>query len=316
MKNHKIIVFIAVFALAVITPKPVLSQSQLEGRITLSGAFALYPMAVKWAEEFKKVHPKVKIDLTAGGAGKGMTDVLNNMVDIGMVSREVYPEEVKKGAFAFAVAKDAVVAVVNATNPAINDILSKGLKKDAGNNIWITGKYKSWSQAFATKSGAPIHVYTRSDACGAAEVWAKYYGKKQEDLLGSGVFGDPGLALAVKKDPLGIGFNNIGYAYDHTTKKQVAGIRIVPIDLNNNGKIDPEENFYSTMDEIVDAIAQGKYPSPPARELYFVTRGKVTNKVVAEFIRWALTDGQKFVHESGYIALPKDKLTKEVAKLK
>ena len=316
MNNYKIILLIAVFAVSVFSPKPVLSQSQLEGRITLSGAFALYPMAVKWADEFKKIHPKVKIDLTAGGAGKGMTDVLNNMVDIGMVSREVYPEEVKKGAFAIAVAKDAVVAVVNANNPAINDILAKGLKKDAGNNIWITGKYKSWSQAFATKTSAPIHVYTRSDACGAAEVWAKYFGKKQEDLLGSGVFGDPGLALAVKKDPLGIGFNNIGYAYDHNTKKQIAGIRIVPIDLNNNGKVDPDENFYTTMDEIVNAIVEGKYPSPPARELYFVTKGKITNKVVAEFIRWALTDGQKFVHESGYIALSKEKLTKEVAKLK
>ena len=316
MKNLKIMSLIALFAVMVFTPKPVLSQAQLEGRITLSGAFALYPMAVKWADEFKKIHPKVKIDLSAGGAGKGMTDVLNNMVDIGMVSREVYPEEIKKGAFAFAVAKDAVVAVVNANNPAINDILTKGLKKDAGNNIWITGKYKSWSQAFASKTSAPIHVYTRSDACGAAEVWAKYYGKKQEDLLGSGVFGDPGLALAVKKDPLGIGFNNIGYVYDHTTKKQVAGIRVVPIDLNNNGKIDTDENFYTTMEEIVNAIADGKYPSPPARELYFVTKGKVTDKVVAEFIRWALTDGQKFVHESGYIALPKDKLTKEASKLK
>jgi phosphate transport system substrate-binding protein len=288
----------------------------LEGRITLSGAFALYPMAVKWADEFKKLHPKVKIDITAGGAGKGMTDVLNNMVDIGMVSREVYPEEIKKGAFAFAVAKDAVVAVVNSNNPAINDILSKGMKKDAGNNIWITGKYKSWSQAFATKNAAPIHVYTRSDACGAAEVWAKYYGKKQEDLLGSGVFGDPGLALAVKKDQLGIGFNNIGYAYDHTTKKQVAGIRVVPIDLNNNGKIEADENFYDTMDNIVNAIAAGKYPSPPARELYFVTKGKVNNKLVAEFIRWALTDGQKYVNESGYIALSKDKLAREAEKLK
>ena len=63
------------------------SQGKLEGRLSFSGAFALYPMAVKWSEEFKKVHPDVKIDISAGGAGKGMTDVLNNMVDIGMVSR-------------------------------------------------------------------------------------------------------------------------------------------------------------------------------------------------------------------------------------
>jgi phosphate transport system substrate-binding protein len=296
---------------------PVLrSQSRLEGRITLSGAFALYPMAVKWAEEFKKLHPKVKIDISAGGAGKGMTDVLNNMVDIGMVSREVYPEEIKKSAFVIAVTKDAVVPVISASNPALNEILQKGLKKTSGENLWITGKYRTWAQAFGVKGNTPVHVYTRSDACGAAEVWAKFYGKKQEDLLGSGVFGDPGLALAVKKDPIGIGFNNIGYAYDSKTKKQVTGIRVLPIDLNGNGKVDPEENFYNSMDEIIAAIASGKYPSPPARDLYFVTKGKPVKPVVAEFLRWVLTDGQKFVHEGGYITLSNDKLKSELDKLK
>jgi len=291
------------------------SQEKLEGQITLSGAWALYPMTVKWAEEFRKIHPKVRIDISAGGAGKGITDALNNLVDIGMVSRDVYPEETKKGAYKFAVVKDAVVATVNASNPAIDNILSKGLKKEAGNNIWITGKYKTWSQAVATSSKAPIHIYTRSDACGAAEVWAKYFGKKQEDLLGSGVYGDPGLALAVKKDPLGIGFNNIGYAYDHNTRRQVAGIKVVPLDVNNNGKIDPEENFYTTIDEIISAIAEGKYPSPPARDLYFVTKGKPGKKAVCVFIRWVLTDGQKYVYEAGYINLSKEKIAQEQKKL-
>ena len=141
------------------------------------------------------------------------------MVDIGMVSREIYPDEIKKGAFPVAVTKDAVVAVVSEGNPMLIELLSKGLRKDAGNNIWITGKFTSWSQAFNVKSSSPIHIYTRSDACGAAEMWAKYFGKKQEDLLGVGVFGDPGLAQAVKRDPPGIGFNNIGYAYDANTKQ-------------------------------------------------------------------------------------------------
>ncbi len=253
-------------------------------------------MAIKWAEEFRKIHPGVRIDISAGGAGKGIADALNGMVEIGMVSREIYPEELKKGAFPIAVTRDAVVAVISEQNPALKDILAKGLQKDAGNNIWITGKYKSWSQAFGVKSASPVHVYTRSDACGAAEMWAKYFGKKQEDLLGVGVFGDPGLAQAVKKDPLGIGFNNIGYAYDATTKKQVKGLRVIPLDLNNNGKIDPDENFYNSMNDLIAAIASGKYPSPPARDLYFVTKGNPkNNKVLTEFIRWVLTDGQKFV---------------------
>jgi phosphate transport system substrate-binding protein len=238
------------------------------------------------------------------------------MVDLGMVSREIYPEETKKGAFGLAVTKDAVVPVISALNPLLNDILQKGLKRSTGENIWITGKNKSWSQAFGVKSNAPIHVYTRSDACGAAEVWAKYFGKKQEDLLGSGVFGDPGLALAVKKDAMGIGFNNIGYVYDSKTKKQVSGIRVLPIDLNNNGRIDAEENFYTTMDELITAITTGKYPSPPARELYFVTRGRPVNPVVLEFLKWVLRDGQRFVNEAGYIVLPKEKLKTELDKLK
>ena len=296
-------------------PKPT-ARNKLSGQISISGAFALYPMTVKWAEEFRKINPDVRIDISAGGAGKGIADALGGMVEIGMVSREIYPEEIKKGAFPVAVTKDAVVAVVSELNPAINDILAKGLKKDAGNNIWITGKFTTWAQAFNIKSSSPIHVYTRSDACGAAEMWAKYFGKKQEDLLGVGVFGDPGLAQAVKRDPLGIGFNNIGYAYDAKTKQQVKGLRVVPIDLNNNGKIDDDENFYNSMNDIIAAIASGKYPSPPARELYFVCKGNPkNNKVLTAFIKWVLSDGQKFVHEAGYIALPKEKILSEIKKL-
>jgi len=291
------------------------AQEQIKGTISLSGAWALYPMAVKWAEEFRKTNPGVRIDISAGGAGKGITDALTNMVDIGMVSREIYPEEMKKGAYPIAVTKDAVVAVVNASNPALEAIMSKGLKREAGNNIWITGMYKTWSQAFGSKGSAPIHTYTRSDACGAAEVWAKYYGKKQEDLLGSGVYGDPGLALAVKKDPLGIGYNNIGYAYDSKTKKQIAGIRVVPLDINGDGRITPDENFYDSMDQLINAIADGKFPSPPARELYLVTNGKPQKEVVKKFLAWILTDGQKFVNEAGYITLSKESISKEIKKL-
>jgi phosphate transport system substrate-binding protein len=313
-KTISILLLIQVLCLGFLR-KPVCAQDKIKGAITLSGAWALYPMVVRWAEEFRKIYPDVKIDLSAGGAGKGITDALNNMVDIGMVSREIYTEEVKKGAFSIAVTKDAVVPVINATNPSIDLLLNKGLKKDAGNNIWITGMYKTWGQAFGIKSSTPIHVYTRSDACGAAEVWAKYFNKKQEDLLGSGVYGDPGLALAVKKDPLGIGFNNIGYAYDSKTKKQLAGIRVLPIDLNSDGKITPDEDFYNSIDDLIDAIATGKYPSPPARELYFVTNGKPKKEVVIKFLRWILTEGQKYVNESGYITLSKEKISAELKRV-
>jgi len=292
------------------------AQNRLEGEISISGAFALYPMAIKWAEEFKQIHPDVRIDISAGGAGKGIADALNEMVDIGMVSRDLYTEELSKGAFTIAVTKDAVVPIVSASNPILAELLSKGIRKNVIEKIWVTGTYKSWSQAFGVKFKTQLHIYTRSDACGAAEVWAQYVGKKQEDLGGVGVFGDPGLAQAVNKDALGIGFNNIGYVYDAQTKKQIAGIRVLPIDLNGNGKIDADENFYDSLNDLINAIASNKFPSPPAKELFFVTKGKPKNKAVIAFIKWILTDGQKFVNEAGFIALPQEKLNDELKKLK
>ena len=42
----------------------------LQGSISISGAFALYPMAVEWTNEFSARHPAVRIDLSSGGAGR------------------------------------------------------------------------------------------------------------------------------------------------------------------------------------------------------------------------------------------------------
>jgi len=140
--------FFALLLVSILSAGKVINQPKddLKGNISISGAFALYPLTVKWAEEFKKIHPGVKIDISAGGAGKGMTDALSKMVDIGLVSREINPEEIKKGAFAIAVTKDAVVATVSAANPNIRDILANGLDRDAATNIFITGKIKSWDR--------------------------------------------------------------------------------------------------------------------------------------------------------------------------
>jgi phosphate transport system substrate-binding protein len=304
----------SIFSQIIFAPS-ISAQKKNSGQISISGAFALYPVVVKWAEEYKRVNPGIRIDISAGGAGKGISDVLSGMVDIGMVSREVYPEEMKKGAYIIPVARDAVVAIINEKNPLLDEVLAKGLRREQGNNIWITGTTRTWAQAFGLKSTIPIHTFTRSDACGAAEVWAKYFGKKQEDLAGTGVFGDPGLAQAVRKDPLGIGFNNMGYAYDAQTRKQLKGLRVVPLDLNANGTIDTDENFYNTMDDLISAISAGKYPSPPARDLYFVLKGKPGEKVLADFIKWALSDGQKFVREAGFISLPEEEIKAELKKL-
>jgi phosphate transport system substrate-binding protein len=99
------------------------------------------------------------------------------------------------------------------------------------------------------------------------------------------------------------------------SRKPYQGLAVIPIDLNANGKIDKEENFYNNLDEVINAINTGLYPSPPARQLYFVSAGKPSGKLVNAFLEWVLTDGQKYVGEAGYVLLKQDVIRQEMNKL-
>ncbi|MDF1547008.1 MAG: substrate-binding domain-containing protein [Bacteroidales bacterium] len=292
------------------------SKKQKEQTISLSGAFALYPLAIKWSEEYQKENPDVRFNISGGGAGKGMADALSGAVDLGMFSRGIAQEEKDKGVWWVGLTIDAVIPTISDQNPYLDVLKKRGLTREEFSAIFIDGSIKDWGELLNESTKSEIKVYTRSDACGAAGTWAKYLGGKQEDLKGVGIYGDPGLAEAVAKDPAGIAFNNTIFAYDIKTGKKRPGIEVIPIDINGNGTIDPEEDFYETFEGVLKAIADGVYPSPPARELYFVSKGKPEKQATLDFIKWTLTEGQKFVKEAGYVPIDQNKINGYLEKLK
>src|SRR5258708_31747238 len=162
------------------------TQTQpLSGTLSISAAFALYPMMTVWADKFQKLHPDTQFDIQAGGAGKRMTDALAGAPDIGMVSREIRPVETANGAFWVSVARDAVFPIVSAQNPSAAMITAKAITPDAFKKIFITGEYKTWGQVFGNPAlTAAIHLYTRSDSAGAADICAQFCGvKAQADII-------------------------------------------------------------------------------------------------------------------------------------
>lgn len=291
-------------------------EKGLQGMITLSGAFALYPLVVLWSEEFKEIHPNVRFNISAGGAGKGIADALTGMVDIGLVSRDIHQQEYDQGAYVINVAKDAVVGTISSQNPNLDIILQRGIKQSEFKRIFIDGEISKWNQLADSFSPDDLYAYVRSDAAGAAETWAAYLGKSQEDLKGVGIFGDPGVVQAIQKNPFAIGFSNINYVYDLHTRRQNPGISVVPIDLNSDGVVGPEEDFYNSIDSLTQAVSQGRFPSPPSRNLSFLLKGHPQDAVVTEFIKFVLTQkSQSILLENGYIPLHEEWLIIERAKL-
>ena len=99
-----------------------------------------------------------------------------------------------------------------------------------------------------------------------------------------------------------------------TTGEPVEGAVILPIDINENGVADQDE-ILATKAEAIASVANGIYPSPPARPLNLVTNGEPQG-IVKDFIAWVLTDGQAFVGEAGYIQLTNEQLDASLLKVK
>jgi len=296
--------------------------------IRISGSTTVYPLAVKWAEEYMRLHKDIKIEVSSGGSGKGITDVLAGLVDVGMSSRDLKSDEINRGALPIPIAYDAVIVVVCINNPVLSELQVKGIKLSILKEIY-SGLVSNWeyvidkdlngdgfisinaTHAININTGsiegysAPIeyeiHPYTRAEASGTAETFAEKIGIGDQELLtGIKVVGNPGMVVAVRDDKLGIGYVSLAFAYGEAAE----GVEPIPIDFNEDGVIDEGERL-DNYDIAIENIVNGKYLL--SRALYFVTKHKPTG-MVKEFIKWCLTEGQQYVAEVGYVPLPEEKV--------
>lgn len=293
-------------------------QKAKQDTIKISGAWALYPMMNVWATEYQKDH-SVKIEVAGGGAGKGLSDVLNEQVDIAMVSRPIKQEEIDQGAFFLSVTKDAVIATINSQNPILENLFKEGLSREELKAIFLK-EITHWGELIGEQlEDDKIVVYGRADASGAAKVWASFLGDfTQSDLqevADANFSGDQALCNGVKGNKNSIGFNNLNYAYDVEKGTFAENIRPLPIDLNNNNILDSNENFYHKRSELVKNVSSGTYPSPPSRLEYVVAKNSYQSPA-REFIFWILTEGQKHIENNGYVQLPLQDIQQEIEFLK
>lgn len=83
--------------------------------VVVTGSSTIAPVLGEIAKKYESLHPRVRIDVQAGGSSRGITDARSGLAAIGMVSRSLAPEE--KDLSVYALAKDGVCVIVHADNP-------------------------------------------------------------------------------------------------------------------------------------------------------------------------------------------------------
>ncbi len=293
-----------------------LSGSDSGSDIRISGGVGPLPMMQVWADEYES-ETGVGIDVSGGGTGVGVSDVMNEQVDIAMMGRTPDDAEIDQGLFAVAMLIDTVVGTINVNNPVYDEIRERGLTPDELEGVF-TRAITNWGELVDSEVDEPIYVYGRSDSSAAYKQWGDFLGGEDdaytenelEDFADGNFDGDQQIAQAINNDSLGISMNNINYVYDFNTGDLEMNIRPVPLDLTDSGTLSAEENFYDTRDEFLTAVEEDVYPAPPAREM-FIAANETFEDEAADFAEWVLTDGQEYVRDNGYATLTEDRLAEQ-----
>ncbi|MGB8489554.1 MAG: substrate-binding domain-containing protein [Bacteroidales bacterium] len=277
--------------------------NQLKGSISISGAYALYPLISALSERFMEVNPGVKIEVNRIGTGEGIADLLTGKCQIAMISRPLTDEEISSGIWVVPVAKDGVAPIVNQKNPYLGKLLEQGISPDEFVKVFLSGNKVTWGQILGIPAPETIDVYIRSDQSGAADIWSQFLYKEPEDLKGSGVQGDNAMIESIRENPFSIGFCNFSYAFDAETGQRAKDIQIVPADLDFDNKIDKVEMPFANLEQAHRSLWLGFYPDQLCRELTLGCMGKPTDPVAIKFINFVLGEGQTMVKKTGFCPL-------------
>ncbi len=279
------------------------TNTKISGIINISGAYALYPLVKKWSDDFMKLHPDVKINLSEGGTGQGLEDLRSKKAQLAMISRPLTDTELGEGIWTIPVAKDGVAPIVNKKNPYLEKILSQGLSPDKFLKVFTSDKQLTWGELLDTSSKEKVPVFIRKDESGASDVFASFLNKESSDLKGTGVTGDVEMIKNIQDNRLAIGFCNFSYAFDAATGNQTQDIQIIPVDIDYDKKIEKKEIPFNNLDKAHRGLWLGIYPKNLCRELTFGSLGKPSDPAVVEFLKYVLTGGQNDIKSSGLCEL-------------
>jgi len=250
------------------------------------GSDTIVNLALAWAERYQTLHPEVRISVSGGGSGVGLTALTNGTVDIANASRQIKPEEVEQARargiepIEFVIARDAIAVIVHPDNPVeqltlqeISDIYS--------------GRIDNWREVggedrpivrLSRETNSGTHVYFLETVLRLGDSDSEVLFSTDTLLLPS----SEGIVYEVRQNPNAIGYDGLGYV--------PPDLRLIAVARDASGPY---------VLPSVATVNDGSYPV--ARDLYMYTAGEPLG-VTAAYLDWIRSaEAQTIVAELGFV---------------
>ncbi len=301
------------------------------GQTTLNGAGATFPnpMYSKWFSEYHKVHPDVQINYQSIGSGGGIRQVTAGTVDFGASDMPMTDKQLQD-------AKAKILnipTVLGADVPAYNVPGVSGEVKftpEALAGIFL-GKISKWNDKAITSVNPGVNfpdmaiiVVHRSDGSGTTFIWTDYLSKVSPEWksqvgsdtsvkwpLGMGGKGNEGVSGLIRQLAGSIGYVELIYAVQNNipygTVRNSAGVFVkATLEGVSAAAASAPKMPADFRVSITNAPGKDAYPSSSFTWLLVPAQSKdaAKGKMLADFLSWMVTDGQKMTSALAYAPLP------------
>ncbi|MBA3633931.1 MAG: phosphate ABC transporter substrate-binding protein PstS [Acidobacteria bacterium] len=312
-------------------------------RLQGSGSTFVKPMMDKWTSEYGKLNPNIRIDYQSTGSGAGIKTIQNQTAEFGASDAAMTDDELKQAPdeiIHIPVVLGAVVITYNLESVKQPLRLSPELIAD----IYL-GKIKKWDDEKIKRENPNVQLPAtdivpvfRADGSGTSDIftdflsktnpeWKEKIGRTKNPQLPQGVGlggkGNEGVMGQVKQTPNAIGYVELTFAKANNLPtalvKNSSGSYIEPNDETVSSaaaamasKMPDDLRF-----EITNAEGADAYPISGIVYVlaYKDQRDAAKGKALADFLWWAIHDGEKFTKDLHYAPLPDEVVRKAEAKI-
>ncbi len=317
------------------------------GQTTLNGAGATFPNPIysKWFSEYHNLHPDIQMNYQSLGSGAGIHQVTEGTVDFGASDMPMTDGQLTEAQSKRNTRILNFPAVLGAVVPAYNIPGVSGEVKftpDALAGIFL-GTITKWNDKAITSVNPgvnfpdkPVIVIHRSDGSGTTFIWTDYLSKVSADWkskvgsntsvqwpIGLGGKGNEGVAGSIRQLPGAIGYieliyavqNNIAYGSVRNAAGSFVKASLEGVTAAAASAPQMPADFRVS---ITNAPGKDAYPISSFTWLLVPEQSKdaAKGKILADFLNWMVTDGQKLTAALTYAPLPPGVVQKEKEAIK
>lgn len=268
----------------------------------------LNSLASSWIGEYEKINPGEKIELVTG-IKSGEILAQNELAVMSSGENDGIDRN-----WQMIVGREIIVPVINAANPCIEKMIVTGISGKQLAGIVGSDEVQGWESLVYNTGNNPVHLFVSDDPTVIAAM-KNFLAVDQLPEHRISFENENMVLTRVLNDPYAIGFCKLNSITSESSQMIIAGIRLLPLDKNGNGKLDYMESIYTDAESLVRGVWVGKYPKELVNQIRVVSANPPSGEAQLSFLNWLLTTGQKTLVESGYTPLVYSELQAKLDKI-